>query len=107
MLRLLEISDLTKRKRILVAQSDVHRQTMLLQVAVAQESVAHFKKRFTVFGMSSAAVGLGASLAGLLFKKCAEEGKRGLIAKVLSGVSFFSQIKSFLSRFKTPPDEAE
>jgi hypothetical protein len=107
MLRLLEISDLTKRKRMLVAQSDVHRQTMRLQVAVAQETFAHFKKRFTVFGMSSAAVGLGASLAGFFFKKRAEEGKRGIIAKVLSGVSFFSQIKSFINRFKTPPDKAE
>jgi hypothetical protein len=55
--------------------------------------------------MSSAAVGLGAWLAGRLFKKHHDGEKRGLLSTILSGISFFSQIKSFLNRVKTSTNE--
>jgi hypothetical protein len=52
------------------------------------------------------AVSLGASLAGLFVAKKSSDGKPGIISKVLSGVSFFNQIKGLFNRVKPASDDS-
>jgi hypothetical protein len=104
MVRILPIKEIAGRKKLLLAQSDVHRRTLKLQFSVLQESGAQLKRRFAIVGVSSLAVSLGASLAGLLAAKKNIGEKSGFISKILSGVSFFNQIKGFFSRVKPPTE---
>lgn len=99
MLRILPVKEFASRKRVLVAQSDLDRQMLLSQAAEAEQAVAHFKKRFAIFGLTAGAVGAGASVAKLFFGKNGTEEKSsgGLISKILASVSLFRELKSLLS----------
>ena len=106
MVRILPVKEIAARKKLLLVQSDVHRRTLQLQFAMLQESGAQLKKRLAIVGISSMAVSVGASLAGLLVAKKSSDGKKGLISKVLSGVSFFNQIKGLFNRAKPSSDDS-
>ncbi|MDB6020743.1 MAG: hypothetical protein JWQ04_600 [Pedosphaera sp.] len=104
MFRILPVKEFARRKKMLVVQSDIHRNTFLLQAATLEHSLTHFKKRFAIFGLSSVALSAGASFAGLLFarrKSAAIGAGGGLLSKIFSGISAFNQIKSIFSRFKS------
>lgn len=94
---------------MLVAQSDIHRQEILLHVAEMEHSVAQFKKRFAIFGISSVALSAGATLAGLFFgrRKHTIEGggNNSIFSKIFSGISAFNQIKSVFNRFRSASSE--
>ena len=107
MLRLFQVNDLAARKKLLVLQSDIHRQTMLLQIATAQASVERIKKHFTMLSVTSVAAGLGAVLARTFFGKSEGSEKSGLISKIVSGFSYFGQIKSLFNRFKASTEDQE
>ena len=101
MFRILPVSEFAVRKKMLVVQSDIHRQTFLVQAAAMEHAIGRFKKRFAIFGLSSVALSAGASIAGLLFsrrKPSAESS--GFVSKIFSGISAFNQIKSIFNRFK-------
>lgn len=104
MFRLFQVSGLAERKRLLVAQSDVHRQTLLVQLDAAQQAVAHLKHRFAILGISSLALSLGASVAGVMAarKHSAGLGGGGFFSKIFSAFSTFNQVKSLFNRFKSP-----
>jgi hypothetical protein len=104
MFRFLEIKDLTDRKKLLVAQSDLHRRTLLVQLDDFHNTVEDFKKRFLVVGGSSVALGLGALLSRMFSRKAAPSpasggGGGGFFAKIASGISMFQQVKSIFNRF--------
>lgn len=115
MFRILPVNEFAARKKLLVAQSDVQRQEFLLHVAEAEHSFDQFKKRFAIFGISSVALSVGASIAGLIFgrhKPTAQPasggGGGGIISKILSGISTFNQVKSIFARFRSSQtDEAQ
>lgn len=93
---------------MLVAQSDIQRQTLLLQLVTLEHQFTQFKKRFAVLGISSVALSAGASLAGLFFaKRKAAEPAGGLMSKIFSGISLFNQIRHLFSRFKKTTEPAE
>jgi hypothetical protein len=94
---------MASRKKLLIAQSDLQRQTLLLQVAEAEAELARLKKRMAIFGLSSAAIGAGASIAKLFFgrNESKEKSGGGLFSKILSGVGLFRQIKSLFSGIKS------
>ncbi len=109
MVRIFPVNEFAQRKKILLLESELHRQTLRGQIAAAQDSLAHFQKRFAILGISSVALSVGASVAGLLLakKQAGGGGKSGLFSKVLSGFSVFSQVKSIFSRFRHSPDNSE
>ena len=102
MFRILPVNEIAARKKMLVAQSDVQRQTLMLQAVTMEHQFAHFKKRFAIFGLSSVALSAGASIAGLIFakRKAAEPATGGLMSKIFSGFSLFNQLRHLFTRFK-------
>jgi len=106
--RIFEVKEFAERKKLLCLQSEIHRQTLRLQLAAAQHSIGQVQKRLTILGLSSVALSVGASVAGLLMaKKPVPEGghKSGIIAKVMSGISVFNKVKSVFNRMKHPNDD--
>ena len=102
--RLFQVAGLAERKKLLVAQSDVHRQTLLVQLDAAQHAVAQFKHRFALLGISSLALSIGASVAGVMAarKHAGGTGGGGFFSKIFSAFSTFNQIKGLFNRFKPP-----
>lgn len=109
MFRLFPVNGLESRKKLLVAQSDLHRQTLLVQLDTVQQSVAKIKHRFTLLGLSSVALGVGASAAGMLFSKksAPSSGGGGFISKIFSAFSTFNQVRGLINRFKPPAPDGE
>jgi hypothetical protein len=108
MVRIFQVNELSQRKKILLAQSDLERQVFRLQVDELHQSIAHLKKRFSIAGLSAAAVSAAASIIGLLIKrKKAPEKKRGLWSKIISGITMFTQVKSFFTRPKEQPENPD
>jgi hypothetical protein len=107
MFRLFQVKEFAARKKLLIAQSDVHRQTLLVHLDAAQQAVARLKHRFTILGLSSAALTMGASVAGILFarKPHTGAGGGGFISKIFSAFSTFNQLKGLFNRFKPPASD--
>jgi len=100
--RILPVKQFAARKRMLVAQSDLERQTLLAQIGAVEHSLVQLKKRFAIFGLSSAALSIGASIAGIFFarRKATAQGS-SLVSKIFSGLSVFNQLKSLFNRVKS------
>ena len=107
MVRILPVKQIAERKRLLLAQSELHRRTFQLQYALLLDSAATLKKRFAILGASSMALSLGASVVGLLAAKKRSGEKSDVLGKILSGVSLFGQIKGFFKRMKGHADGQE
>ena len=108
MFRILPVNDIAARKKMLVAQSDIQRQTLVVQFVALEQQFAHFKKRFALLGISSVALSAGASIAGLLFaKRKAAEPAGGFMHKIFSGISLFNQVRHLFGRFKKATAPAE
>ena len=106
MVRILPIKDFSARKKILLLQSNLQRQTLRVQVATAQQSFAQYKRKFAILGASSVAFSAALSIAGFFVaKRKPREGKSGgWMSKVFSGISFFNQIKGLFTRLKSAGD---
>ena len=102
MFRILPVKEFAARKRFLVAQSELHRHTFLVQAAEAQHVCAHIKKRFAIVGLSSVALGAGASIAKLFFGRNSGEERSGVgwFSKIASGVGLARHLKSLFTGFK-------
>jgi len=106
MFRIFQVNGLAERKKLLVAQSDVHRQTLLVQVDAAQRGLAQFKQRFALLGISSLALSIGASVAGIMVARKHPTGPGGgILSKIFSTFSMFNQAKSLFNRFKSSGGE--
>ncbi len=99
MVRILKVKELEERKRQLLARSEMHRQTLTLEVANIKFSAALHKRRFKLLLKSSRWLGLVLPLAGLLlFRRRPHPSKteNGFISKLLSGLKLFGQLRPFL-----------
>jgi hypothetical protein len=109
--RIFEVKEFSQRKKLLLMQSEIHRQTLRVQMAAAHEAFDHLQKRFAILGISSVALSVGASVAGLFMAKknaAATPGKGGIISKVMSGISVFNQVKGMFKRMRgQSEDQAE
>jgi hypothetical protein len=103
--RIFEVKEFSQRKKLLLMQSEIHRQTFRVQMAAAHEAFDHLQKRFAILGISSVA------LSGLFMAKknaAATPGKGGIISKVMSGISVFNQVKGMFKRMRgQSEDQAE
>src|SRR5258708_38282917 len=103
MVRILKVKELEDRKRLLLTQSEMYRQTMRLEVANVKYSLALLKRKLHFVRSSFLALGAFAPLAGLLFarKNVKKEKNKagGLFSKLLLGVRMFSQLRPILQGF--------
>jgi hypothetical protein len=107
--RIFKVKEFGERKKLLLLQSELHRQTLRVQLSAAHDSIDSLQRRFAILGISSVALSVGASVAGLFMaKKTAAahgDAKPGFIGKIMSGISMFNQAKSLFTRFKRPPGD--
>jgi hypothetical protein len=101
MVRILKVKELEERKRLLLTQSEMYRQTMRLEVANVKYSLALLKRKFNFLKSSYRALGAFAPLVALLFarKKAAKKEAGGFFSKLLSGIRMFSQLRPILQGF--------
>jgi hypothetical protein len=107
MVRIFKVNDLADRKRLLIVQSNIHRQTLKLQVAAAQESFADIKSRFVGLEISTLAFKSVADIVGMFLPGAqSRQGSGGFMSKVITGIKFFNQVKGFFGRRKSSAEEA-
>ena|SRR5690348_3502650 len=102
MVRILKVKELEERKRLLLTQSEMYRQTMRLEVANVKYSVALLKRKFNFLKSSYRTLGAFAPLLGLFFgRKKAEKKAEGgsFFSKLLAGLRMFSQLRPILQGF--------
>jgi hypothetical protein len=101
MFRFFKVEDLQTRKKLLIAQSDIHRHTLVMHIADVREATARYKKMFTLAGVSTAAVGIGVRVAKSFFSRNESAPKRsGLFSKLLTGFTYFREAKSLIDHFR-------
>ncbi len=100
MVRILKVSkELEERKRVLLARSEMYRQTLRLEVANIGYSTALLKRKFNLLRTSSRLLGLAVPLAGLfLFRRRAKPAHlgNGFLTKIFSGFKLFRQLGPLL-----------
>ncbi|SRR5581483_889378 len=90
MVRILGVKDLEDRKRALITQSEMYRQTMRLELANVKYSAALLKRRFSFLKFAPWSIGALGSLVGFFFlRKRARErevprGAAGLLGRLRS-----------------------
>jgi hypothetical protein len=106
MVRILKVKALEERKRLVLTQSEMYRQTMRLEIANVKYSVALLKRKLKFLKSGVAALGVLVPLAGLLFaRRKAAKGRQppkeqgGIFAKLLSGVRLFRMLQPILQGF--------
>ena len=108
MVRILKVTELAEKKKELLARSEIHRQTLALEVTNVKLGWALLKKRMgvlkTAYRMFSWAVPVGAILFG---QKKKEKQRSGFLSKLLSGFNLATKIKSMFGGVKMPEHEAE
>src|SRR5579863_1057889 len=107
MVRIFEITELQKKKKELIARSDIHRQTLALEATNIKLSLELLKKQLRVLRMIYRVLGLAVPVGGLLFGHKEPERKVSFISKFLSGFDLARRIKSFFSRNQADEPAAE
>jgi len=101
MVRIFKVKDLSVRKRLLIAQSDVDRQTLKVQLAAMTLALEHVKSRLAGLELSSFALKTAADIAGLFVSRSKPALSGGIISKVISGIKFFNVVKNFFGGVKS------
>lgn len=107
MVRILKVRDLQEKKKELLTRSEIHRQTLALEVTNVQLSINLLKKRMRVLKTLYRVFGIAVPLGGLLFGHKKQERKQGLISRFLSGFNLASRVKSFFGGGKTAEHDGE
>jgi hypothetical protein len=101
MVRILKIKELGEKKRELLARSEIHRQTLTLEMANVKLSFNLLKKRLHVLKTIYRLLGFAVPVGGLLFGHGKEPAKkRGFLSRLLSGFNLANRIKSFFNSGK-------
>jgi hypothetical protein len=98
MVRILKVKDLEDHKRFILAKSEMHRQTMKLEIANLRFSTALLKKRLKFFRSASLLLGTAAPLAGLIMarKRAKQTQRGGFIGKLFAAVQLLGHLKPIL-----------
>jgi hypothetical protein len=110
MVRILKVKELQDKKRELLARSEIHRQTLALEVSNVKMSLTLLKKRLRILKTAYRLLGIAVPIGGLLFGHKEPDRKKGFLSKLLSGLNVFSRVRSFFNGAKTghaPEPEAE
>src|SRR5688500_10165707 len=95
-----EIARLQIQKRLLIAKSEIHRQTMQLELQQIRESTAWIGKTISVVKTSLPFLAVGAPVAGYFVAKKRSGLKTGF-QKAGWLLAAFKQVKSFLAGFNS------
>jgi hypothetical protein len=104
MVRILKVNDLDDRKRVLLAQSELNRQTLKLELANIKFAAGLLKRRYSLYRAAVLSLGAAAPLAGFLLSRrwSGREGEgRGLLSKLRSGLSFVGALSPFLKKMRS------
>jgi hypothetical protein len=101
MVRILKVKELENRKRVLLAQSDLYRQTLQLEVTNVKLALTLLKRRLQAVKSTTRLLGLAAPVVGLLFglrrfRKREEpkaSGGAGLFSRLLAGVRLLGHLR--------------
>ena len=100
MVRILKVKELEERKRLLLARSEMYRQTLTLGGGEHKVLRGLHKRRFNLLLKSSRWLGLAAALAGLFFfrrRPTPSKTRNGFISKLLSGPETLRPAKAFVA----------
>jgi len=108
MARLLKLAELEEKKKALVAESELYRQTLKLEIRNVQLSVvgtarrvSHFKSLFAIIPVGSSLLGM--LVAGLFRRKKRQAGGLRILPTALMGWRLYqrygSMLQPFLSKF--------
>lgn len=98
MVRLLKVKELEERKKLVLAKSEMYRQTMKLEVANVRFSAALMKKKLKFARLASGLLGIAAPVAGLLVaqKRAKQSQRGGFVGKLFAGIQLLGQLKPLL-----------
>jgi hypothetical protein len=106
MVRILKVKELDDRKKALLARSEMHRQTMKLEIANVRFSLALMKKKLKVVRAGSMVAGALLPVVGGLFwarkrtqekEKTKARPKGGLLPKLFSGLKLLRQVSPLMA----------
>jgi hypothetical protein len=109
MVRILKVNGLAEKKQELRARSEIHRQTLRLEVANVKLGLTLLKKRMRVLKTVYRVFGWAVPIGGLIFGHKDKEGQRktSFLSRLMSGFNLASGIKSMFSGGKAERHEAE
>lgn len=105
MVRILEVKELQKKKLALLARSEIHRQTLGLEVTNIKLSLALVKKQLRTMKIFYRLFGWAVPIGGLVFGQKQKEKKSGFLARLLSGFNLARRLRALISGFK--PEQAD
>jgi hypothetical protein len=117
MVRILKVKELEDRKKLLVAQSQMYRETIRLEVANVKFSLALMKRKLGFAKSAVGVLGVAAPVIGLLlglrgFRKGEMRkfpGKQSLFSRIMAGAHMLRQFRPLLRLFfeRRPAREAQ
>jgi hypothetical protein len=110
MVRILKVNELREKKSELLARSEIHRQTLTLEITNVKLGLSLIKKRMRVLKTLYRFLGFAVPIGGLLFGHKQQERKRGFLSKLMSGFNLATRIRSLFGGGKAAhnaPEEAE
>ena len=99
MVRLLKLKELDERKRFLLAQSEMYRQSMTLEIANVKFSAALLKRQFRSKGAMAMLVGSAVPVGGLLFARNRAKHVVNALPMVLAGVRLLDRLLPWVKTF--------
>ncbi len=107
MVRILKVKELDDRKKLLLAQSEMYRETLRLEVANVKFSVALLRRRLDFVKSAVGVVGVAAPVLGLVlglrgFRKkdvVMPAAKRGMFSKLVAGWQMFRRFRPLVQEF--------
>jgi hypothetical protein len=86
------MSELEEKKRALVAESEVYREMLKLEIQNLRLCAVRARRKVSILGGSSSLLAVGAPLAGLLLGKGRRGSVMGIIKAALIGWRLYSRI---------------
>ena len=107
MVRILKVKEFEDRKKLLLAQSQMYRETIRLEVANVKFSLALFKRKFgfaksafRVLGVAAPVIGLLLGLRGFRRAEAPKfREKPSLFSRIIAGARMLRQLRPLLGLF--------
>ena len=101
MVRLLKVKELEDRKRFLLAQSEMYRQTMTLEIANVKFSAALAGHKLRSKRNIAMLIGTAVPLAGFLFVRSRAKRVVGVLPHVVAGLKVVGKLMPLIRTFQS------